>query len=175
MGAHMALVRVYRVIECAWYRHSMSMFTLRLQQLPHNTKRVGSRSRLGISFCFSNKLIKSSKMNKQWTLLSCYDHHSEWEVCRKPCTYVCADTWWRHQMETFSALLALCVGNSLVTGKFPAQRPVTWRFGVFDLHLNKRLSKQSWGWWFETPSRSLWRHRLDTNGSHFRVFCYGQF
>ena len=29
----------------------------------------------------------------------------------------------------------------------------------FDLCLNKRLSKQSWGWWFETPSRSLWRHR----------------
>ena len=24
--------------------------------------------------------------------------------------------------------------------------------------LNKRLSKQSWGWWFDTPSRSLWRH-----------------
>ena len=29
---------------------------------------------------------------------------------------------------------------------------------LFDLCLNKRLSKQSWGWWFETPSRSLWRH-----------------
>ena len=29
---------------------------------------------------------------------------------------------------------------------------------VFDLRMNKRLSKQSWGWWFETPSRSLWRH-----------------
>ena len=29
----------------------------------------------------------------------------------------------------------------------------------FDLRLNKRLSKQSWGWWFETPSRPLWRHR----------------
>ena len=28
----------------------------------------------------------------------------------------------------------------------------------FDLHLNKRLSKQSWGWWSETPPRSLWRH-----------------
>ena len=26
------------------------------------------------------------------------------------------------------------------------------------LCLNKRLSKQSWGWWFETPSRPLWRH-----------------
>ena len=24
--------------------------------------------------------------------------------------------------------------------------------------LNKRLSKQSWGCWFEMPSRSLWRH-----------------
>ena len=24
--------------------------------------------------------------------------------------------------------------------------------------LNKRLSKQSWGWWFETPSGLLWRH-----------------
>ena len=41
----------------------------------------------------------------------------------------------------------------------PAQRPVTRRFGVFfDLRLNKRFSKQSWGWWFETPPRPLWRH-----------------
>ena len=51
-------------------------------------------------------------------------------------------SWWRHQMETFSALLALCVGNSPVTGEFPAQRPVTRSFDVFfDLHLNKWLSK----------------------------------
>ena len=27
--------------------------------------------------------------------------------------------WWRHQMETFSALLAICAGNSLVTSEFP--------------------------------------------------------
>ena len=61
--------------------------------------------------------------------------------------------WWRHQMETFSALLAICAGNSPVTGEFPAQRPVTQSFdGFFDLHLNKRLSQQSWGWWFETLS-----------------------
>ena len=39
--------------------------------------------------------------------------------------------WWRHQMETFSALLALCVENSPVTGEFPSQRPVTWSFDVF--------------------------------------------
>ena len=66
--------------------------------------------------------------------------------------------WWRHQIETFSALLALCAGNSPVTGEFRAQRPVTQSFDVFfDRRLNKRLSKQSWRWWFETPSRSLWR------------------
>ena len=69
-------------------------------------------------------------------------------------------SWWRHQMETLSALLAICAGNSPVTGEFAAQRPVTRSFDVFfDLRLNKRLSKQSWGWWFETPSCSLWRHR----------------
>ena len=69
-------------------------------------------------------------------------------------------SWWRHQMETFSALLAICAGNSPVSGEFPAQRPVTRSFDVsFDLCLDKRLSKQSWGWWFETLSRSLCRHR----------------
>ena len=68
--------------------------------------------------------------------------------------------WWRHQMETFSALLAICAGNSPVPGEFPTQRPVTQSFDVFvDLRLNKRLSKQSWGWWFETQSRPLWRYR----------------
>ena len=41
-----------------------------------------------------------------------------------------------------------CAGNSPVTGEFTAQRPVTQRFDVFfDLRLNKRLSKQLWGWW----------------------------
>ena len=66
------------------------------------------------------------------------------------------DAWWRHQIETFSALLDLCVGNSPVTGEFPAQRPVTRSLdGFFDLRLNEPLSKQWWGWWFETPSRSL--------------------
>ena len=74
--------------------------------------------------------------------------------------------WWRHQIKTFSASLALCVGNSPVpgefpagTGEFPAQRPVTRSFDVLlNLRLNKRLSKQSWGWWFEKTSRPFWRH-----------------
>ena len=67
--------------------------------------------------------------------------------------------WWIHQMESFSALLALCTGNSPVTGEFPSQRPVTRIFDIFfDLRLNKRFCKQWWGWWFVTPSRPLWRH-----------------
>ena len=67
-------------------------------------------------------------------------------------------SWWRHQMETFSALLALCGGNSTVPSEFPAQRPVTQSVDVFfDLRLIKRLSKHSRCWWFETLSRPLWR------------------
>ena len=45
-------------------------------------------------------------------------------------------------METFSALLAICAGNSPVTGEFPAQRPVKRSFDIFfDLRLNKRLNE----------------------------------
>ena len=55
--------------------------------------------------------------------------------------------WWRYQMETFSALLGICAGNPLVSSEFPTQRPVTQSFDVFfDLRLNERLSKHSWGW-----------------------------
>ena len=56
-----------------------------------------------------------------------------------------SDSLWRHQMETFSALLANCAVNSPVSGEFPTQRPVTRSFDVFfDLRLNERLSKHSW-------------------------------
>ena len=79
--------------------------------------------------------------------------------------------WWRHLMETFSALLALCAGNSPVTGEFSAQRQVMRSFDVFfDQRLNKRLSKQSWGWWLETPSRPLWRH---SNGHGWYLTHWG--
>ena len=56
-------------------------------------------------------------------------------------------------METFSALLAFCAGNSPVIGEFPAQRPMTRSFDVFfNLRPDKRLNKQSW-------AGDLWRHR----------------
>ena len=70
----------------------------------------------------------------------------------------------------FFRVLALCAGNSPVTCEFPTQRPVTRSFDIFvDLRLNKWFSKQSWGWGFEKPPWSLWRHRnasLDGNRFH---------
>ena len=97
---------------------------------------------LGQSYSASEVTLKDmGKMNQHQTTTK----HNKAQI-----------TWWRHQMETFSALLALCAGNSPVTGKFPSQRPVMKSFDVFfDLRPNKRLNKQSWGWWFETPSCSL--------------------
>ena len=70
----------------------------------------------------------------------------------------------------------LC-GTSPVTGEFPTQRPVTRSFDVFlDLPLNKRLSKQSRGWWFEAPSRSLWRHcnavKISSTDSRSMLWAY---
>ena len=59
-------------------------------------------------------------------------------------------------------------------GEFPAQRPVTRRFDVFFyLCLNKRSNTQSSGWWFETPSCSLWRHCNGYNQSRpvDRIYC----
>ena len=80
-------------------------------------------------------------------------------------------------MVTISALMTLCAGNSPGHGEFPAQRPVTRSFDVFiDLRLDKQLSKQSGGWWFETLSCPLWRHRNDViqvNTYRFIIICDG--
>ena len=70
---------------------------------------------------------------------------------------------WKH----FPRYWPFVRGNSPVTGEFPSQRPVTRCFDVFfDLRLNKWLNEQSWGWWFEMPSRSLWRHCNGVESRH---------
>ena len=62
---------------------------------------------------------------------------------------------WKHYPRDWSFVW----GISQVTGEFPIQRPVSRRCDIFsDLRLNERLSKQSWGWWFETPSHPSWCH-----------------
>ena len=64
-------------------------------------------------------------------------------VMTAPCT-----SWWRHQMEIFSALLDLYEGNPPVTGGFPSQRPVTRGFeGFFYLSSPEQTVEQT----IETP------------------------
>ena len=79
-------------------------------------------------------------------------------------------SWWRHQMETFPALLAHCAGNSPIPVDSPHKGQ--WRgalmFSLICAH-NKRLSKEPWGWWFKTPSGSLWRHCNVLPGISFRL------
>ena len=109
---------------------------------------------------YSYSISTLHKHTKIWsTITYCCSSHTHTIIVLRVSLYVLI-TWWRHQMETFSASLAICAGNSPVPGEFPTQRPVTRSFDVyFDLRPNKRLSKQSWGCWIETPYRPLWRHR----------------
>ena len=69
---------------------------------------------------------------------------------------------WRHQMKTFSALLALCEGNLPVNGEFPSQRPVTRSFDdFFDMRgLNT-------GWANKRDAVDLRRHR-----NHYDVMIF---
>ena len=62
--------------------------------------------------------------------------------------------WWRHQMETFAALLALFEGNSLVTGEFPSQSQ--WR-GALMFSL---LCAWTNGWANHRDAGDLRRHRV---------------
>ena len=69
--------------------------------------------------------------------------------------------WLSYMMTSSNGNIFRVTGNlcGKFPGELPAQRPVTRSFDAFyDLRVNKRLSKQSWDWWFETLSRSFWRH-----------------
>ena len=85
----------------------------------------------------------------------------------------------RHMMTSsngniFRVTGPLC-GEFTGPGEFPTQRPVTRSFDVFfDLGLNKRLSNQPWGWWFETPSWSLWRHCNEIHLNQGVLLCLFQ-
>ena len=103
-------------------------------------------------------------VNLEWKYRNFQSGKLIWRCLKNGSYFICTSTHQYHddviKWKLF-ALLALCVGNSPVAGEFPTQRPMTRSFDVFfDLCLNKRLKKQSWRWWFETPSRSLWRHSV---------------
>ena len=84
-------------------------------------------------------------------------YENPWEEWPKERAIICIHDdviKWKH----FPVTGHLC-GEFTGPCEFPAQRPVTRSFDVFfDLRPNKWLSKQWWGWWFETLSSPLWRH-----------------
>ena len=122
-------------------------------------KIVSEQGRLGFACLWCQLFVLRHRDTTTWIWVHAVNFVAVVSLRFKPSTCRTLQAWWRHQMETFSELLAFCAGYSTVNGEFPSQRPVTRSFDVFFYsHLNKRLSKQSWGWWFEMPSSSLWRH-----------------
>ena len=105
---------------------------------------TGARIKTDLSFCISERVTLPHDVvwNVVW---------SRYQVNAGRHLYALW-SWWRHQLELFSALLVLCAGNSPVNVEFPSQRPVTRSFAFFfHMGLNRRLSKQLWGWWFKMP------------------------
>ena len=75
------------------------------------------------------KIVPLSIQGANETSWKCFCHNTKQGLC--PVWQDLISSWWRHQMLTFSALLAICAGNSLVTGEFPAQRSATRSFDFF--------------------------------------------
>ena len=71
----------------------------------------------------------------------------------KPALWFNTCPWWRHQMEIFSALLAILCGELIGTGEFPAQRPMTrsFMFSLICACIN--------GWVKNREAGDLRRHR----------------
>ena len=148
----------YRLVSWAQKRFKLPitrlfLHSLVLDNIKHTTKSLHHWPFVRV--IHSDRWIprtKGSVLRKVFT-------YNDINMVRHCCITHRRNPWWRYQMETSSALLAMCAGNSPVTGEFPTLRPVTRSFDVlFDLRLNKRLSKQWRGWWFGSPSLPLWRH-----------------
>ena len=113
-----------------------SVNLIKIQQLSYMKMQLETPSAKWQPTCFGFKVLKRSNC---FEILYGHDDVIKWKHFPRYWSFV----WGIHQSPC----------------EFPSQRPVTRSFDVFfDLRLNKRLSKQPWGWWFETPSCSLGRH-----------------
>ena len=64
---------------------------------------------------------------------------------KQPALSLVISTWWRHQMETFSALLAICTGNSPVPGEFGPRRRYRAHYNVTVMMSNIKEFQPKWG------------------------------
>ena len=135
---------------------------IRRDQLLFDLAECGSRTR-----CKSRMNLTCTKLvfNKQFTRVECnIDFLRNGNIITASrasgqVTFVCLLFIMTSSKGNISRVTGHLCGEFTGHRWIPAQRPVTRSFDVFfDLLLNKRLSKQSWGCWFETPLRSLWRH-----------------
>ena len=171
-GISMATVHIFR----HWYCHkfnTIALATMHTNPRLHSPLLIGGnghlRRLLSISAWF---LTGSSGIIAQWIWVTKPAPHAlpfaslkihRNTVCMSAIT--CTIMMTSSNGNIFRVTGPLC-GEFTGPGEFPAQRPVTRSFDVFlYLRLNKRLSKQPWGWFFETPSWSLWRESIDLHVS----------
>ena len=125
------LAPVDRNAKCTFCHISVDCFFFRLTQcLNLKTKQHM------LILCTNRNLVETSaefRLTIWYIILNhehifpCHEHNCFKFGFRRYRFHMCF-SWWRHQMITFSALLAICAGNSPVTGELPAQRPVTRSF-----------------------------------------------
>ena len=140
-NSHRGLI-MWLMWDCCWSCQSIS--------LPKEGNVIGSRNHFkqpSARICIINTQVEWNPHTKSANTVRCYYNNIMMTSSNG---------------NIFRVTGPLC-GEFTGPGEFPTQRPVTRSFDVFfDLRLNKQLSKQPWGWWFETPSWSLWRHCNDS-------------
>ena len=111
--------------------------------------------RLLLSFvCQTNQHVNWVNLKLHWILCKLKSIGSQdW------LDFLSLSTWWHHQMETCPRYWSFVWGihRSPVNSSHKGQLRRAFIFSLI-CALNKRLSKQSLGWWLETSSCALWRH-----------------
>ena len=143
---------MYTICSNPWWHHDMEMLPSLLALCEGNppvsggypSQRASNAELWYFLSCWSDQAVEQTATLP--VILRHFDDHMtslQWNqlTTKRQNTLFLHPHWpirssWHDQMEAFSALLALCEGNSPVTGEFPTQRPVTQSLDVFfDLHL----------------------------------------
>ena len=162
------------------WRHNMDAFSALLALYAGNAPVTGefpsqrsNNAGLDVFFDHSSNKRLNKRSNRQWSETPWC---TLWRLCNiypsRPCVITHSFiTMTSSNGNIFRVTGPLC-GEFTGPGEFPAQRPVTRSFYVFfDLHPNKRLSKQPWGWWFEAPPWSFWRQCNVTSVCYHYALC----
>ena len=189
------MVVVYFLVDTRWWRHQMEAFSALLACCEGNPPATGEfpnkgQWRWALLFsliCAWKKTVEQiietpviwdatplimtslSRVINSPTFIRAasltFDCHSSTEVTLKGMINMMTSS----NGNIFHVTGPLC-GEFTGPGEFPTQRPVTRSFDVFfDVRLIKRLSKHSRGWWFETLSHPLWRHRNEIYRKRIQV------